>query len=233
MQRETTLLVRFAPNYTPQSYRVPQHNTRTKKAPLGSDVTHGYTFRPLTSSNRATAHQTIASSSRASLRSRGMARWQGALRIHRLATPDKAEWVKGATHPQTTGHRADMSCGIEAKYSMRRWMWSFLLLCPSSLIRDRALSLAAQRKSALIDPGEARRRKACCAYPFPHARWNRRRRLSSLSPPKLNLMYRTGAQAKLVGLALIACSVRSYLRRKRSCTLAADTGDAALRELSA
>lgn len=55
----------------------------------------------------------------------------------------------------------------------------------------------------------------------------------STSPPKLNLIYRTGAQAKLVGLALIACSVRSYLRRKRSCTLAADTGDAALRELSA
>ena len=69
--------------YTPQSYRVPQQHSDSKST-LGSDLTHGYTFRPFMTSNR-TAHQTIASSSRASLRSRGVA---GRLRIHRLATPE-------------------------------------------------------------------------------------------------------------------------------------------------
>lgn len=119
-------------------------------------------FSASQTSNRAAhdeAHQTIASSSRASLRSRGVA---GRLRIHRLATPEGGVG-KDATHPKH-GHRADMS----ALEGMRRWMWSFLLLCPSSLIRNRARPLAAQRKSHRIDPGEARRRESLLRTSFFH-----------------------------------------------------------------
>jgi len=119
-------------------------------------------------------------------------------------------------------HRADMSC-LEG---MRRWMWSFLLPCPSSLIRIRGLPLAAHTNP---DPGEARRRKACCEFfqhAFPHARWNR---APSPSPPKLNLISRHRRLPSFAHGFPSACEILSS-PTAAALSIASDTGDVAFRE---
>jgi hypothetical protein len=105
MQRDTAVLVRSDRSYRDSS------TTLGQKSTLGSDVTHGYTFRPF---DRVTGQQptkrTTTSQQLQRLAS-VLASWQTP-----FAFTDWRPQMRGvgkskaATHPKH-GHRADMSCG--------------------------------------------------------------------------------------------------------------------------